>query len=231
MNKCKFHFVFCFLYCTLCAQYTYADRINVSYKIAWCSAQIPAAVEQNYHEMRVVLARRSTLILPENLLANSCSLGQADIWWFEGQDFKKFPLKKLEQHIANGGAFVVEGAENNLQDMESLNNYSVGVEWEEPAKNGLFYRSFYLLQSLDGCAADKTKVLMLKKKINAKAPLGVLTKAHFLSDGNDCFSGNLDYKTRSFINIMFAFMTTDYKEDQRELPEILNRVRNLGLEP
>jgi len=30
---------------------------------------------------------------------------------------------------------------------------------------------------------------------------------------------------------MYALLTTDYKEDQMQLPEILNRVRNLGLEP
>ena len=48
-----------------------------------------------------------------------------------------------------------------------------------------------------------------------------------LSDSVGCRK----YKQISFINIMYSFLTTDYKEDQIQLPEILNRIRNLGLEP
>jgi hypothetical protein len=43
--------------------------------------------------------------------------------------------------------------------------------------------------------------------------------------------GNVDKKERSFVNLMYALLTTDYKEDQMQLPEILGRIRSLGLEP
>jgi hypothetical protein len=72
---------------------------------------------------------------------------------------------------------------------------------------------------------------MLKKKLNAQAPYALVTSAHFLSVGEDCFKNNEDYRIRSFVNMMYSFLTTDYKEDQMQLPEILSRIRNLGLEP
>ena len=222
------------LFCLLFNVNSYAlNNTNVDYKISWCSAEMPFQVDNNYSELKTILARRSTVILPDKILVNACQPGNSNIWWFDAMSFQNFSLTKLQEHISNGGVFIVEDAgEGRLRgDISKLNNYSIGLTWENPAKNGMFYRSFYLLQTLDGCPTDNTRVLMLRKKINAQAPVGLLIKAHFLSSGEDCFKDNQDYKIRSFVNIMFAFMTTDYKEDQKELPEILNRIRNLGLEP
>ncbi len=206
------------------------DRIYAqeNYKTAWCATPISKQVEQNYYEMKQILERRTTLKLPEILSENACEPGKSNIWWFEGSAFANFNIEFLKKHISNGGVFIVEGYDKEKESINELNNYSIGLEWENPSKNGMFYRSFYLLQTLDGCIEDKTRVLMHTKKINAKAPVGLLLSSHFLSSGEDCFKDNQDYRIRSFVNIIFSFMTTDYKEDQVHLPEILNRIRNLG---
>lgn len=219
----KIYFIFlCLFYNT----YSFAY-----YKISWCSSTKNPQIEQNYNEYKNILKRRTTLILPNEMQFGECEVGKSEIWWFDANSFPK--INKLKEHIANGGIFIAEG--NNIEEfkLNELNDYNVGLKWELPEKNGMFYRSFYLLQSLSGCPTEQAKVLMLRKKVNAKAPVGLLINTHFLSPsgGEDCFKGNQDYKTRSFINILLSFMTTDYKEDQRELPEILSRIRNLGLEP
>jgi hypothetical protein len=206
-----------------------ANQENTPFRIAWCGKEIPEYTEKKYNELRNTLMRRGTIIFPKKLKVNSCSPGEAEIWWTDNPS--ELSTKNLHGHISNGGIFILEGNKEIPQNLLELSDQSVGMEWETPKKRGMFYRSFYLLQSLDGCLTESTKTLMLKKKINAQAPYGLVTNARFLSSGDDCFKNNNDYKLRSFINIMYSFLTTDYKEDQLQLPEILNRIRNLGLEP
>ncbi|KAB8033767.1 hypothetical protein [Fluviispira multicolorata] len=205
------------------------DPENIPFKIAWCAKDIPKNVEENYAKFRNVLIRRGTINLPKNLKADSCKSGEAEIWWTDNLSI--LSRKSLIEHISNGGIFIIEGAKSFPPMLSELTDLGTGIDWESPPKRGMFYRSFYLLQTLNGCLNDSTKVLMLKKKINAQAPFALITDARFFSSGEDCFKNNSDYKIRSFINIMYSFLTTDYKEDQLQLPEILNRIRNLGLEP
>ena len=205
------------------------DQENTPFRIAWCSKEIPEYTEKKYSELRNTLMCRGTIIFPKKLKANSCIPGEAEIWWTDNP--AELNSKNLQGHISNGGIFILEGNKEIPQNLLELSDQSVGMDWETPKKRGMFYRSFYLLQSLDGCLTETTKTLILKKKINAQAPYGLVTNARFLSSGDDCFKKNNDYKIRSFVNIMYSFLTTDYKEDQLQLPEILNRIRNLGLEP
>lgn len=205
------------------------ENNNINFRIAWCDKILPENIEKNYLNLRNILLKRGTIHLPKNLLLNSCIPGLSEIWWTD--NISLINKNSLEKHLSNGGIFIIEGQKNFPQFLNSLNNPNTGLEWEFPNKRGMFYRSFYLLQSIDGCLKDNTRILMLKKKINAQAPFGIVTEARFISNGNDCFLENNDYKIRSFINIIYALLTTDYKEDQMQLPEILNRIRNLGLEP
>ena len=205
------------------------EQENIPFRIAWCGKEVPAQIEKNYSELRNIIMRRGTIVFPNKLKTNNCVPGEAEIWWTN--DFRELNIKNLHNHIANGGIFILEGTKEIPPHLFELNDQSIGIEWESPKKRGMFYRSFYLLNSLDGCINDSSKTLILKKKINAQAPYGLVTSAHFLSNGEDCFKNNNDFKIRSFINIMYSFLTTDYKEDQIQLPEILNRIRNLGLEP
>lgn len=205
------------------------ENSNIPFRIAWCSKNIPAHTLEKYNELRNILKQRSTINLPKKLMENACSPGEAEIWWSDNPS--EILPSNLEGHISNGGIIIVEGNNNLSKSLKELNEQSIGMEWESPQKRGMFYRSFYLLQSIDGCPIESTKVLMLRKKSNSKAPYGLVTSARFLSQGKDCFQSNYDLKIRSFINIIFSFLTTDYKEDQIQLPEILNRIRNLGLEP
>ena len=205
------------------------EQENIPFRIGWCNKNIPEQVEKNYTQFKNTIMKRGTIVFPKNLIANGCVPGEAEIWWTN--DFRDLNIKNLHNHISNGGIFILEGTKEIPTSFFELNDQSIGIEWESPKKRGMFYRSFYLLNSLDGCLNDSSKTLMLKKKINAQAPYGLITSAHFFSSGDDCFKNNLDYRLRSFINIMYSFLTTDYKEDQIQLPEILNRIRNLGLEP
>lgn len=223
--------IFCFCLVLSIHWCIHAFNVDSGYKISWCGAEISNQTEGSYEDFRTSIQSRSTLIMPKNLTQNSCEVGKSQIWWFDDISFRQVNISKLLRHVVNGGVFIVEGAKDEFEKLEAMNNESNGLIWESPSKSGMFYRSFYLLQTLDGCHPDSSRVYMIKKKINAQAPIGIILKTHFLTQENDCLSDNYDYKVRSLMNILFAFMTTDYKEDQRDLPEILNRIRNLELEP
>lgn len=208
-------------------------EIAVPYRISWCDASAPDSVFARYEELRGLLASRGTIELPKKLLTGRCTPGASEIWW--AADVYSLPTKQLSEHVSLGGIFVLEGESSGdvPPQLQSLADPSIGLTWQSPPKRGTLYRSFYLLQSFDGCSDDKTKMLSLKKKANAHSPVAISTRARFLtaSLGSDCFGADEDYRARSFVNMMYSFLATDYKEDQLQLPEILNRVRNLGLEP
>ena len=206
-----------------------SEHENVPFRIAWCGKNFTADHEKKYNELRATIMKRGTITFPLKIKVAACHPGEADIWWTD--DFRDLKIKDLSAHISNGGIFILEGTKEMPSFLLELNDQSIGIQWESPKKRGMFYRSFYLLQSLDGCLNDSAKVLILRKKINAQAPFGLTISTHFLSNGEDCFKENKDYRLRSFVNIFYSFLTTDYKEDQIQLPEILNRIRNLGLEP
>lgn len=208
----------------------FAER-SIQTRIAWCAQKMDSKVQENYIQLVDLLRNRTTLLMNESIVFNGCQLGQSDLWWFDKETFLQFDQNLLKKHIANGGGFLVEGGNFKELDAHGLENDSLGLKWEDTEKNGMFYRSFYLLRTLDGCEKDGSKVLMVRKKQNAQAPIGLVLPVHFLTEGKDCFGDDYDFKTRSLINIIFAFLTTDYKEDQRKMPEILKRIENLGLEP
>ncbi len=205
------------------------EQENVPFRIAWCGKNYSAVHEKKYNELRSTIMRRGTIVFPEKIKADACHPGEAEVWWTD--DYRELKLKDLNAHISNGGIFILEGTKEIPPFLLELNDINIGIQWEAPKKRGMFYRSFYLLQSLDGCLNDTARVLILRKKINAQAPFGLTISTHFISNGEDCFKENQDYRLRSFVNIFYSFLTTDYKEDQIQLPEILNRIRNLGLEP
>lgn len=215
----------------------YAQKLENSSQISisFCSTENQNTAQENFSFLKSMIERRTSIIFPEDIRLNKCKVGQSQLWWFDEKSFLNLDMNILKEHIYRGGAFIVEVHEpilpSIIKKQKELADDTVGLNWETPAKNGLFYRSFYLLQSLDGCPTEQTQVLTLRKKANAQAPIGLFTSVHFLTTGEDCYGDNQDYKIRSFINIMLAFLTTDYKEDQRDVPEILNRIRNLGLEP
>jgi hypothetical protein len=205
------------------------EENNIPFRIAWCGGDPESKIAKKYEILRNILMARGTISLPKNLKINSCRPQEAEIWWTN--EGSLLTAQTLRRHISNGGIFIFEGTNELPSFLQGVVNSSIGMEWISPEKRGMFYRSFYLLQSFNGCPLDTTKVLMLKKKLNAQAPYALVTSAHFLSVGEDCFKNNEDYRIRSFVNMMYSFLTTDYKEDQMQLPEILSRIRNLGLEP
>jgi hypothetical protein len=197
----------------------------------WCGSEQGAKIQARYSELRDLLARRGTIRLSESLLFGPCLPGSAEFWWTDS--LSSLRIEDLRKHISGGGFVLVEG-QNSLEPLRTLHgleNLSVGLKWETPPKRGMFYRSFYLLHTFDGCPEDKTQVLQVRKRASASAPVIVYTSARFLSQGDDCFGRSEDYRTRSFVNLFYAVLTTDYKEDHMRLPELLDRVRNLGLEP
>lgn len=204
---------------------------TIPFRVAWCDADIPGEVAKRYLELRDLLASRGTIELPNALTAGGCRPGAADIWWTA--DAAALDPVLLAGHISSGGVFLVEGqtSSNLPANLTEVADPSIGMSWEVPQKRGLLYRSFYLLQTFDGCPNDKTRLLTLRKKVNAHSPVGLYTSARFLTEGTDCFATDADFRARSFVNLLYSILATDYKEDQLQLPEILNRVRNLGLEP
>lgn len=204
---------------------------TVPFRIMWCKPSASPKINSRYAELRELLARRGTIRLSNSLLVGACKPGSAEFWWTN--DFNSLSIEDVRVHISGGGFLLVEGYQQGEVPtaFKSLENVSVGLKWENPPKRGMFYRSFYLLHTFDGCPADRTQVLQLRKKVNASTPTALFTSARFLEQGDDCFSGNEDYRLRSFVNLFYAVLTTDYKEDHMRLPELLDRVRNLGLEP
>jgi hypothetical protein len=209
------------------------DDILVPFRISWCTDGDQATVRAGYAQFRNMLAARGTIHLNKDVLFGKCFPGGAEIWWTD--DVDDLDPTFLKTHIRSGGVFVLEGTRTELQsvpeDLLLLEEPSVGLRWETPEKRGMLYRSFYLLQTFDGCAQDETKMLTLRKKETAKSPMGLITSASFLRKKKDCFADDQDYRNRSFVNLMYSLLTTDYKEDQLQLPELLKRVRSLGLEP
>lgn len=204
------------------------------FRIGWCDATIPEPVKKRYTQLQTLLASRGTIDLPRELTAGACRLGASEIWWTSS--LEALQAAPVTQHIRTGGFVIAEGISLRQTPEWMLNSAdpSIGLTWESPKRRGLLYRSFYLLSSFDGCTPERTLILTLRKKANAQSPMGIVTPARFLtnaSEGMDCFVGDDDYRSRSFVNLMYSMLTTDYKEDQMQLPEILNRVRNLGLEP
>lgn len=202
---------------------------TIPFRVAWCDAEVPPDVSTRYKHLRDLLAGRGTIEMPQELVGGGCRPGAADLWWTDSPS--GLDKRLSSEHISAGGAFVLEGAESVPEALARLAEPSIGLTWETPQKRGLLYRSFYLLSSFDGCVQDSTRVLSLRKKINAHSPVGITTAARMLTGGRDCFAGNDDLRARSFVNLMYSLLASDYKEDQLQLPEILNRVRNLGLEP
>lgn len=207
------------------------ENTTIPFRVAWCDATINPAVARRYTELRDTLASRGTIEMPLQLTPGACQPGMADIWWTN--DAAALDSTRLSEHLSSGGIFILEGQNSSEipQRLRTVEDSSVGLIWEIPRKKGLLYRSFYLLQSFDGCPTDRTQLLTLRKKAGAHSPMGLVTSARFLTEGGDCFATDNDYRTRSFVNLMYSILATDYKEDQMQLPEILNRVRNLGLEP
>jgi hypothetical protein len=195
---------------------------------------VPEPVKSRYKQLQALLAGRGTIDLPTELTPGACRLGASEIWWTSS--LEALQAAPVTQHVRSGGIVIAEGITLKQTPEWMLNTAdpSIGLVWENPKRRGLLYRSFYLLPSFDGCSPERTLMLTLRKKVNAQSPMGIVTPARFLthsSEGSDCFVSDDDYRSRSFINLMYALLTTDYKEDQMQLPEILNRVRNLGLEP
>ncbi|MFZ9521306.1 MAG: hypothetical protein ACO3A4_12595 [Silvanigrellaceae bacterium] len=210
------------------------EIVSHPFRIGWCDATVPDPVRARYRQLQAMLAGRGTIELPSELTPGACRLGASEIWWTSS--LEALQAAPVTQHIRSGGVVIAEGItlKQTPEWMLSTADPSIGLGWENPKRRGLLYRSFYLLSSFDGCSPERTLLLTLRKKVNAQSPMGIVTPARFLtysSEGGDCFVGDDDYRSRSFINMMYALLTTDYKEDQMQLPEILNRVRNLGLEP
>lgn len=215
----------------------------VPFRISWCDATIPESVQNRYQQLRSLLLSRGTIVLPATLLAGRCAPLQSEIWWTN--DALSMQQQVLASHIAMGGVFIVEGQPLESKEGEvnasaslprslfSLSDPSIGLSWERPSRRGMLYRSFYLLHHFDGCLTEQSFLLSLRKKQNAQAPVGLVTSARFLTSdmGRDCFEIDDDFRSRSFINLMYALFSTDYKEDQMQLPELLKRIRRLGIEP
>lgn len=209
------------------------EEILVPFRISWCNESDREVVTEGYSQYRNMLASRGTIHLDKSILFGKCFPGASEIWWTD--DLDDLDPTFLKTHIHSGGVFVLEGVSTETmsvpEDLLVLQEPSVGLRWETPERRGMLYRSFYLLQTFDGCVQDNPKMLTLRKKATAKSPVGLITSVSFLSKQPDCFAQDQDYRSRSFVNLMYSLLTTDYKEDQLQLPELLKRVRNLGLEP
>ncbi|MEN9825529.1 MAG: hypothetical protein RI953_1274 [Pseudomonadota bacterium] len=210
------------------------EIVSHPFRIGWCDATVPEPVKSRYKQLQALLSGRGTIDLPTELTPGACRLGASEIWWTSS--LEALQAAPVTQHVRSGGIVIAEGITLKQTPEWMLNTAdpSIGLVWENPKRRGLLYRSFYLLPSFDGCSPERTLMLTLRKKVNAQSPMGIVTPARFLthsSEGSDCFLSDDDFRSRSFINMMYALLTTDYKEDQMQLPEILNRVRNLGLEP
>ncbi len=129
--------------------------------------------------------------------------------------------------LKRGGFMVImQGVEDTV-----LNSVfsSIGAKVESVDLNSELMRSYYLLTTLPVCSGVQRdwKVVLFDERISAVViPYDYLgTILSYLNTGRVCNGINGKNLTRSFINIMLVSLTTDYKNDQTHLPEILKRLR------
>ncbi len=129
--------------------------------------------------------------------------------------------------LKRGGFMVImQGVEDTV-----LNSVfsSIGAKVESVDLNSELMRSYYLLTTLPTCSSVRGdwKVVLFDERISAVIiPYDYLgTLLSYLKTGQVCSGINGKNLTRSFINIMLVSLTTDYKNDQTHLPEILKRLR------
>lgn len=204
---------------------------TTSFQIAWCDQKLTEADKERYAFLRDTVANRGTIEMPESLMEGGCIPGKAQVWW--ATSAAALRPTDVQEHVSTGGFFLIEGQNSSKfpENLQTVEASPMGLLWQPIDLKGMLVRSFYLIPNFDGCPVDGTKILMFQKKSNAKSLAGLVTSAQFMGTQSDCFGGNDDYRIRSFVNLMYSVLTTDYKEDQLKLPEILKRVRNLGLEP
>ena len=145
-----------------------------------------------------------------NLISNKSNLKPEVSWW-----------------IKRGGFMVI--TENLSQSQLTTLFSEIGASVESVDLNSELMKSYYLLSTLPQCSSTKGewKVVMFDERISVVViPYNYIdTLLSYMKTGSVCEGMSGKNLTRSFINIMLVSLTTDYKNDQTHLPEILKRLR------
>ena len=134
---------------------------------------------------------------------------------------------QVEWWLKRGGFMVIMQNVGHLE-LSSLFS-SIHAKVESVDLNSELMKSYYLLSVLPQCTFTKGewKTVMFDERIAVVViPYDYIgTLLSYMKDGNLCTGMSAKNLVRSFINIMLVSLTTDYKNDQTHLPEILKRLR------
>lgn len=135
---------------------------------------------------------------------------------------------RLVSWFKRGGFMVIEQG-LALDQIQTAFLSVKGLKVESVDLNSELMKSFYLLSVLPTCTSvnQQWKVAIFDDRIAAVIiPYNyVKTLLEYLNHGKLCSGITGKNFIRSFVNIMMVSLTTDYKNDQTHLPEILKRLR------
>jgi len=207
-----------------------SKNANIPFRISICQKNRDPQIVENYKKYVKIMNDRTSIILPTEPLFGACEVGKSEIWWTSS--WENLDMKQLQIHIRNMGFVVIEGQKNKEIPLflQQLEIQEPKIVWENINSRHLIQRSFYLLPQFDNCPQSMSKTLSLLQP-QAHIPLILWTSNSYFWRKPDCWEGNQDYRTRSFVNSIYAILNFDYKEDQMQLPELMEKIINLGLEP
>ena len=135
---------------------------------------------------------------------------------------------KLVSWFKRGGFMVIEQAVP-LDQIQTAFLSIKGSRVESVDLNNELMKSFFLLTVLPTCISENQqwKVAIFDDRVaSVIIPYNYIKSLlEYLNHGKLCSGITGKNFIRSFINIMMVSLTTDYKNDQTHLPEILKRLR------
>lgn len=127
--------------------------------------------------------------------------------------------------IQRGGFLIIENHKNGAFKAKIKEAIPAG-EWKPIPPDHELMRSFHLLSSLPQCNDVGWEGFHFDQRIAVLTIPGNFLENFLSPRGPGCFSSvPQEQSLKIFINIMMVVLTTDYKNDQIHLPEILKRLR------
>lgn len=207
-----------------------SKNANIPFRISICQKNKDIQIVQNYKKLVKIMNDRTSILLPAEPLFGACEVGKSEIWWTSS--WEDLDMNQLQIHIRNMGFVVIEGQKSKEipSALKQLEIQEPKIVWENINSRHLIQRTFYLLPQFDNCPQSMSKTLSLLQP-QAHLPLVLWTSNSYFGKNSDCWGMNQDYRIRSFVNTIYAILNFDYKEDQLQLPELMEKMMNLGLEP
>jgi hypothetical protein len=150
--------------------------------------------------------------------------------WYLSSKLEKNKASEIIPWIKRGGFLVVESDPDNFI---SPQEFFKDLAWVgKPAKIGGIHqdhelmKSFYLLKTLPTCNSKPWYSLSFDKRLAVVViPFSLLARVKDSGASSKCYENHdLEFLQRTFVNLAMVALTTDYKNDQVHVNEILKRI-------